>query len=153
MNGEIVIQTRRGRNILLARYPEEPPMKVAAYARRFSREYPEIVMRRGATSEYNCYGLLFACRRAWVMIESVGDILSDDGFRKVRVDEGPIPGDIVLYFEGIIVEHVGLIVDVPRLGESFIPRVLSKWAPGPEYVHAVARCPFGIRYEFWTERP
>ncbi len=153
LNGEIVLQTRRGRNILVAKYPEEPPMKVAAYARRFSREYPEILPRRGATTEYNCYGLLFACRRCWVMIESVRDILSDDGYRRLRPSEAPFPGDVVLYFEGSTIEHVGMIVEVPKLGDTFIPKVLSKWGPGPEYLHAVARSPFGSQYEFWTERP
>jgi hypothetical protein len=128
-------------------------MKVAAYVRRFSREYPEIVLWRGATSEYNCFGLPFACRRGWVMIESVGYILSDDGYRKLRHGEVPLVGDIVIYFEGGTTEHVGIIVDVPQLGESFIPRVLSKWGPGPEYLHSVARSPFGTQYEIWTERP
>lgn len=87
------------------------------------------------------------------MIESVGDILSDDGYRRLHAGEPPIEGDLVVYYESGKIEHVGVIVAANRLGQAFIPNVLSKFGPGPEYIHAVGRSPFGSQYEFWTERP
>lgn len=153
MASSIIIQTRRARQILTAQYPDEPPLKVAAYERKFSRMYPDNTLRRRATAAYNCYGLVFACRRAWVMIESVKDILSDDGYRQLRTGEQPLPGDVLIYVEDGLPEHVAVIVELFSIGQTVIPKVISKWAAGPEYVHMATRSPFGTNYTCWTERP
>lgn len=150
---DIKIQTRLGRDILTDVYPDEPPHKLAAYAHRYGREFPEIQMRRAATARYNCYGLAFASRRAWVQLESVRHVLQDDGYRRLSAGEGPLAGDIVLYWSEGTIEHVGVIIQIEVIGNTVLPKVMSKWGPGPEYLHSVMRTPFGTTFEFWTERP
>jgi hypothetical protein len=149
----IHFQTRRGTLVNLVSYPEEPPAKRGAYAKRYLQEFPEIRLRRDTTASYNCYGMVFSCRRGWVELGDVVTILPDDGYRKVMVQEQPVVGDVVVYRDSLIVEHVGTIVDVHQLGGMSVPMVLSKWGPGPEFIHAVTRSPFGIDFEYWTDRP
>jgi len=62
-------------------------------------------------------------------------------------------GDLAIYRSGDIIEHTGVVLEIRKVGEETVPLVLSKWGPGPEYIHAVARTPYGHEYEYWTERP
>ena len=152
MSYPITIQTRRGRDISVAIFPDEPPNKIPAYHARFSREYPENILRRQPTASYNCFGLVFACRRACVMDDSVNVILRDDGYRPLGRGELPVAGDIVIYYEDGRPEHVGVVIELRELGNLKIPIVISKWGPGPEYIHNVMRTPYGLDYKYWTER-
>jgi hypothetical protein len=148
----IHFQTRRGTLVSLSTYPEEPPAKRAAYDRYLTR-FTGIEKRREATASYNCYGMALSTRRGWIDLNDVQTVLTDDGYRKIVGSEVPSRGDLVLYKDSLTIEHIGLIVDIHPLGGSFIPLVLSKWGPGPEFIHSVARTPFGVDFEYWTDRP
>lgn len=87
------------------------------------------------------------------MVESLESILRDDGYRRLRDSENVVPGDLVLYRKDEIFEHVGVVFEIRRVGQLEVPYVMSKWGPGPEYLHPVARSPYGQDYEFCTERP
>lgn len=152
-----VIQTRRGREIVIDVLPEEPAHVQEKYHRRYSREFPENTLRRGPTCAYNCFGLVFACRRGWVAAESVNTILEDDGYRPLVLGEEALPGDVVVYKDGDEdeLEHVGVILEMRDLSprsKSF-PYVVSKWGYGPEYLHMAARSPYGTEFTVYTERP
>jgi len=86
------------------------------------------------------------------MDDSVNVILRDDGYRPLGRGELPVAGDIVIYYEDGRPEHVGVVIELRELGNLKIPIVISKWGPGPEYIHNVMRTPYGLDYKYWTER-
>jgi hypothetical protein len=86
----IVIQTRKGRDIRCE--PPVPKMSPEDEARctremdRLKREmlpFPMAVwQRRGPTLDYNCHGLTFLARRAWLLDDdALSLVLADDGYR------------------------------------------------------------------------
>lgn len=87
------------------------------------------------------------------MMESVSIILADDGYRKLLAGEEPVPGDLVIYPSEGIIEHVGVVLEIRKLGAVVVPYVMSKWGPGPEYLHSSSRTPYGQDYDYLTERP
>ena len=110
-------------------------------------------IRSTSAYPYNCVGMIFASRRAWIEIDYIYDILREDGYREIEPNAVMI-GDIVLYKRGDENTHVGLIVEIDReLGDSI--RVLSKWGMDGEFLHFMPNVPeiFGRPAEFWTERP
>jgi hypothetical protein len=42
---------------------------------------PNAVLRSASTFPYNCMGLVFASRRAWIEIDYVYTVLKEDGYR------------------------------------------------------------------------
>ena len=107
---------------------------------RLVAKYQHAVLRTGASSEYNCHGLTFISRRAWVTERKAIDlVLDDDGYDEIKLKD-TIPGDIVIYFSdtgdpnhsGLVVEGAGSLLDM---------RVCSKWAYAGEFVHGLHNCP------------
>lgn len=84
---------------------------------------------------YNCVGLVFASRRAFIDPEHIPKILSDDGYIKVQRSSVNV-GDIVVYTndenEPI---HIGVIVSIYAFGEIRTLNVLSKWGRDAEFIH------------------
>lgn len=100
--------------------------------------------RTGPTASYNCHGLAFACRRTEVNSpDAIRLILQDDLYHEVAAAD-VMPGDVVLYFaEDGDAEHSGIVVGEPD--EVFgIPRVVSKWGKGGEFVHRANQCPYNF---------
>jgi len=150
------VVTTADRELGLDVYPEEAVSRRRGYRERFGKLFPSAQLRRDATASYNCYGLVLAGRRGWVRLDDLPCILTDDGYRLVGAREAAQPGDIILYKDGGVIEHMGIVLELRSLTASSsltIPFVLSKWGPGPEYVHHVAHSPFGTDYEIWTDRP
>ncbi len=103
---------------------------------------------------YDCVGMVFANRRAWIDIQHLGEILRNDGYYRVRRDE-LTAGDIVVYSRDKSYEHVGVVTSVhPSLGNIPNIRVLSKWGKVGEVEHGLADVPYylGEPSEFWSER-
>src|ERR1035438_4083772 len=132
------------------------------------------VVRRPPTGMYTCAGHVWASRRTGLYETSDYEtILNEDGYRTLRENELPRPGDLVLYrLEGPDeILHVGEIVEMCSLvpgGAPSIPRVLSKVdATSGEVLHAVENVPYDIvggapggppgrlrcRCEYRTDRP
>jgi hypothetical protein len=112
---------------------------------------------RSASSEYNCMGLVFASRRAFVDIEHLRFILAEDEYRHV-VDERLVqPGDAVIYRYDGKDAHVGIVwCRKPNVAEAlFETRVLSQWGHDGEYFHDIDDVLplYGAALEFWTDRP
>lgn len=97
-------------------------------------EFPDICVRTDHSSNYNCFGLVFASHR--VAIEDVSfvqDILEDDNYQPVERCEA-LPGDLILYFgENRAPAHAGLVV--ANEPELYVPKIVSKWGGGPEVIH------------------
>lgn len=103
---------------------------------------------------YDCVGMIFANRRAWIDINHMGQILTADGYRKIEIDELSV-GDVVVYTVGEKRMHVGLVTCIqPRLGKIPNIRVLSKWGKDGEVEHQLEDVPpaLGHPSEYWSER-
>ena len=103
---------------------------------------------------YNCVGMIFANRRAWIEIDELDDIFREDGYTKITLQQLET-GDIVTYAYDHAPTHVGLVTQVERL-EGDVARVivLSKWGKDAEILHPMGIVParFGIPSDFWSER-
>ena len=103
---------------------------------------------------YNCVGMIFANRRAWIEIEELGDIFREDGYTRITFQQLEI-GDIVTYAYNGALEHVGLVTHVERLEDGVAGvTVLSKWGKDAEIIHPIGVVParFGTPSDFWSER-
>ncbi|MCY3831839.1 MAG: hypothetical protein OXG85_02410 [Chloroflexi bacterium] len=103
---------------------------------------------------YDCVGMIFANRRAWIDIEYVGQILINDGYQPAAKDD-LVVGDVVVYTLGSKRVHVGLVTRVlPKLGKISNTRVLSKWGKHGEVEHRMEDVPYylGKPCEYWSER-
>jgi hypothetical protein len=111
---------------------------------------------RSLSAVYNCIGMVFANRRAWVEPEQVPMILADDSYYEIKPSE-VVPGDIVVYFTmPDVISHVAVAVsNEPELsdGSSNI-RVLSQWGRNGEYFHDYRDVPhwLGTPVKFYSER-
>ena len=141
----IVVQTRQGRDV--ENYQQETlTIKDQKEQRDFSKKYPDGQGRKYRTQPdpvYNCHGMTFASRRAWIwMAQSVLDILSDDGYKPVVSWRDVLPGDILVYVgPNNDVQHSATVVaagDEPL----YVPIVCSKWGAGSEVIHAANACPY-----------
>lgn len=103
---------------------------------------------------YNCVGMIFANRRAWIEIEELDDILREDGYTEITLQQLE-PGDIVTYAYDRTLTHVGLVTQVESFeGEVTDVTVLSKWGKDSEILHPMGVVParFGIASNFWSEK-
>jgi len=84
---------------------------------------------------YNCVGLVFASRRAWIDPKHLPKILADDGYIKIQRSSANI-GDVIIYTdEKNEPVHVGIIVSIYAFGELRTLNVLSKWGRDAEFIH------------------
>lgn len=108
----------------------------------------DAVVRGGASGMYNCHGLTFAARRTCVDdLRAIAKILADDNYREVPA-LNVLPGDIVLYYEGGVVCHSGIVVEVSGTVPRFT-KVVSKWGPSGEFVHWVHKSEYGQEYKYY----
>jgi hypothetical protein len=143
----IVIQTRRGNTIQC----DPPQVELSPFERAlcgklvedFRKQLPnsvEITERRGPTRSYNCHGLTFLSRRAWLgRQEALLATLRDDGYQRIALSD-VLPGDIVLYQEQSgIIEHTGIVVWIDEQPSSRLPWIISKWGKCGEFLHPYNR--------------
>lgn len=110
---------------------------------------------RSVSNTYNCVGLVFASRRAFIDTDQLGLILNDDGYIEIPKDDA-MEGDVITYENEISpgISHVGFVQKiVPSVGSKEI-FVLSKWGNDVEMLHKISRVPevYGTKVKFWTER-
>jgi hypothetical protein len=152
----IVSQTRKGNNI-----PNEvgfvlTPLRVQQAREQIRDIYPTsrfFEERKGPTGAYNCHGLTFINRRAWIVSgDAIQMILVDDQYQSLPVEQATA-GDVVIYRDrdGDI-EHSGVVIYRETSGSLTAPIVLSKWGMAGEYLHRFNNCPFGAGgITFWRE--
>lgn len=111
-------------------------------------------IRSVSAYKYNCVGMVFANRRAWIEIGHIYDILREDGYYQITPQELSV-GDLVVYSLNNSPKHVGLITYVhPSLGQIVNARVLSKWGHLGEVEHQLYDVPAfcGSPTSYWSER-
>jgi hypothetical protein len=112
-----------------------------------------ITIRSVSPYPYNCVGMIFAARRAWIEIYHIYDVLREDGYQRVQPDH-LMAGDIVLYKDNKgDPAHVALIIEIERTLSMNI-RVMSKWGKDAEFIHLINDVPenLGKPVEYYTER-
>lgn len=156
VGGQLLLSTRRGRQIPNDRRRERPPAAMSA-ARELVLSSRPTARVRSLTSIYNCMGMVFATRRTTVLPDELEMILEDDDFRRISFEWELMAGDVVVYRDttGFVV-HVGLVAEI-RTNLSDGSReviVLSQWGADGEYFHRVddVNPVLGSPAEYWTDR-
>jgi len=108
-----------------------------------------IEVRRGPTTAYNCHGLTFLLRRAWLVEEddeTLTTVLRDDGFVQIAPEDVK-PGDIAVYYDrNGEIEHTGVVVTADHGSQTI--RVVSKWSRLHEIIHPWNDCPYTLNVRF-----
>jgi hypothetical protein len=155
--GEIPVFTAKGTRIPNERPLPKSPSAMRASQRIMHERHPNATLR-SLGSTYNCAGLVLAFRRTFIdAVANVPAYLKEDGYRLLKAEEPPWPGDVVVYkSDGGNVEHLGIILEVPtgRLEAAAGPLIMSKWGHFGEYIHRLMDKPasLGTAFEIWTER-
>ncbi len=155
----IQLGSRARRWIRNTRLPELPAERMRAAERNCHRMYPGRVATRSLSASYNCFGMVFACRRTAICgPEELEIIFEDDGYRQVHNRADVTVGDVVVYRPSPSreISHVGLVIEVKALlAEADVRiKVLSQWGRDGEYIHDEADVPtvYGQYREYYTER-
>jgi len=156
VGGQLLLATRRGRQIPNDRRPEQPPERMRAAQDIVSAAHPT-VRARSLTAAYNCMGMVFASRRTWIDTDELGMILEDDEYRRLSSNEEVVLGDIVVYKDVTgAVSHVGVVarVSIDFVAGTKETTVLSQWGRDGEYFHRVddVNSRLGSPSEYWTDR-
>jgi hypothetical protein len=112
------------------------------------KEFYTALPRTSPSKRYNCHGLVFASKRTNVWeSKDVRTIISDDDYVKLSTIDEVMPGDYVAYIDETgDVEHSGIVLSIEYLDpirkRGPIPKILSKWGSGKEFVHALKECPY-----------
>ena len=107
-------------------------------ARKLIKAHSTAVPRTPLSCSYNCHGLTFGSRRAWIVKRScVNTIISDDEYKEIPLANA-FPGDVLIYYNNGDLSHSGVVVERQALG---ILRIVSKWGKAGEFVHSMFDCP------------
>ena len=153
----VVLETRKGNKIPTKRGVSKPLIALKAGDETQHENHPNIETR-SLDSSYNCVGMVFAFRRAWVEPEYIPKLLKEDEYQEVHRNL-TVPGDLVVYYKNAdkkIIRHVGIIVAKEGNVESgdWVIRVLSKWGAEGEYLHCENEVPtiYGTTRVYYSER-
>jgi len=148
----IALQTARKWDIPNARRQPRPPQAMMAAYRHHRNQGHLLLELRSLRSDYDCVGLVFGCRRTWIDIDHIRQILDDDGYRMIELGHGE-RGDVVLYEDTSGPAHVGILWNRHALSNQWV--VLSQWGSDGEYFHHINDTPiedWRQRITIWTER-
>lgn len=150
---ENAIRTRTGKFIPVENFPPTSLKLMQIRAQALLKERGTIELRSVDGYPYNCVGMIFASRRAWIEIDHIYDLLREDDYKRIQVEDVK-PGDIVLYKDNGAPLHVGLVIMVERIGLTPNIKVVSKWGKDPEFIHFMEDVPslLGKPVEFYTDR-
>ena len=154
----ILLSTKKRRWIRNVRMQERLPEAMRVAERIWHAKCPGITTR-SLSATYNCFGMVFASRRTWIMgPEELDQILNDDGYRRVNHRGEIMTGDIIVYRHrpNDEITHVGVIVDIdfqPDIADLKLT-VMSQWGRDGEYIHLETNVPkeYGQHREYYTER-
>lgn len=150
----IHLETRRGNTIPTFRAEPHPPVKMKAGDSMHRSSHPNIKLR-SLDSSYNCIGMVFAFRRAWIEPCQVPKLLRDDEYQRVSRQQ-TMPGDLVVYYHQDKISHMGIILGIERdlANAELNILVLSKWGYDGEYLHQERDVPrqYGNTLVYFSEK-
>lgn len=150
------VHARDGSPILAAIGGDPAPgaVSLAREAHRFA--ISAATQLRPPTGRYNCHGLVFASRRAYVPPAGadldLDDLLGRDGYRPLLPHQTPQVGDVVAYRSHGEIEHTGYVSRVELVGSVPIVFVWSAWGALGEFEHRVQSSPYRGDPEYWRLR-
>ena len=111
----IPLATKRGYYIRNIQPPERAPESMSVAERTWKSSRPSIETR-SLSATYNCFGLVFASRRTYVLDDQVETILEHDGYRPVRNMADLRLGDLVVYRQeaGGTITHIGVVIEIGK---------------------------------------
>ena len=122
--------------------------------RQLAARNSRVRVRSISEHPYNCVGLIFANRRAWIDMDSdhIENYLELDGYRQVSLHELSV-GDVVLYANQDGFSHIGMVIQA-EIEDLANISVLSKWGFAGEFIHHLHDVPsaYGIASHYWSER-
>lgn len=123
--------------------PAELLAEVQAHESRLLAGFHDRVLRTGPIDgRYNCHGWVFTRGQGWLNSPEVAQILADNEYRQV---EEPKPGDIVVYRNGPVIVHTGLV----RLVDAGSVVVESKFSMCGRFLHAPLDQPYGNSFSYF----
>lgn len=145
----MILQTAAGYEIEQTQKLEIDESEIPKAQLLLTKYGPNMVQRTEPTGFYNCHGLTFASRRAWVYgnASDIQHILDDDAYKEVAT-EFVKAGDTILYFENGVVVHSGIVVEVAETLPGAV-KVCSKWAQNAEFVHWGHSTPYTYNVKFF----
>ena len=154
MDVGIHLETRQGNTIPTFRAEPHPPDKMKAGDSIHRSSYPNIKLR-SLDSSYNCIGMVFAFRRAWIEPCQVSKLLEDDEYQVVS-RQHTMPGDLVVYYRQDKICHMGIIFGIEQdvANAELNILVLSKWGYDGEYLHQERDVPiqYGNTLVYFSEK-
>ena len=129
------------------------PKKMQINAQELMKWRRNIELRSIDNYPYNCVGMIFASRRAWIEIDYIYDLLRADGYNIIHQNDVKV-GDVVLYKKVNDPLHVALVIAKETIGTTSLIKVMSKWGKDAEFIHMLDDVPeqLGTPAEFWTDR-
>ena len=119
------------------------------------------------SNEYNCHGLTFISRlgRFAYFNDDVTRLLAAHNYKligsalntdidEITVSSKIVRGDVIVYTDGISVQHTGIVWSVKKTGLKYKIKILSKWGDLSEYFHDYNVVPpsYGKTVQIWTDR-
>ena len=144
---------------------EHSPQERRLLIRSYREQLPNAALRRSPSKKYNCHGLVFASRRAFIQALTFMDttfalaaVLEDDGYTRIEEHEVEV-GDVAIYrdHQTRIIHHSGIVVQVDTpLGQPTggVLLIMSKWGQAGEYLHSPFHIPedYPHHIEYLTDR-
>jgi len=149
-----VIYARSGFRVPCEEPPPLAPAKMKINADELMGWHGRIELRSLSNYPYNCVGMIFASRREWIEIDYAYDLLREDGYRQIPLDQVMI-GDVVLYKDDRgQPSHVGIIIVKHAWNLTTDIKVMSKWGRDSEFIHFIedVNPNLGRASEYYTDR-
>lgn len=155
---EINLSTRRNNpipnSVILSKDPRIYLLRRAEFERGLNNRTRLLIKVLGDGDDtYNCAGMVFGTRRAFIHVDQVNRILEDDSYELVDSNDVQA-GDIAIWRndeDENQVDHVGLVAQVDIEDGMSLPIILSKWGNGMDIAHPPLMVPhaYGCRIEYW----
>ena len=134
---KLPLATRKGNRIANEVIPDpddaerhQADLFIKLFGKQWERRKPHLGV-------YNCAGHVWASRRTAILDEeTIRLILTDDRYRRLRNDEQPLPGDLVLYWHAPLAGkpmwlHVGMVCAIRILENCAFPGFSANGEPPP----------------------
>jgi hypothetical protein len=123
-----------------------------------AKDYPNVILVKEPTYDYNCHGRTFDSCQSWVdflPVESAHREIKrilNDGYdsRGKRNNEHARVCDIIVYYDDGYISHMGLVIQVDNSNKATI--IQSKWGAYGEYRHHPDGSCYGVDWEIFRRR-
>ncbi len=141
-----VAVTDRGREVPLFRWQvesDEDPKIIRSMMALLLGQIPTVIQRDEPDMRSNCHGWVFTRGRFLLSGECVEQVLEDNGYEVVT---SPHAGDVVIYRNGHVIVHTGLVTGILSDGSVIVE---SKWSVGARFLHGPGDQPYSQKFAYY----